>query len=78
MNRKMMAALLLTSALITVAQPEPIRIDLGQKGAVVSPNLYGIFFEEISHAVRRHGTRRHPVWHTTGIPPSPASPPRCA
>ena len=50
MNKKMMAALLLTSALTTVAQPEPIRIDLGQKGAVVSPNLYGIFFEEISHA----------------------------
>ena len=50
MNRKMMAALLLTSALTTTAQPEPIRIDLGQKGAVVSPNLYGIFFEEISHA----------------------------
>ena len=50
MNRKMMAALLLTSALITAAQTEPIRIDLGQKGAVVSPNLYGIFFEEISHA----------------------------
>lgn len=46
----MMAALLLTSALITAAQTEPIRIDLGQKGAVVSPNLYGIFFEEISHA----------------------------
>ncbi len=50
MNKKMMAVLLLTSALTTVAQPEPIRIDLGQKGAVVSPNLYGIFFEEISHA----------------------------
>lgn len=50
MNRKMMAALLLTSALTTTAQTEPIRIDLGQKGAVVSPNLYGIFFEEISHA----------------------------
>ena len=50
MNRKMMAALLLTSALTTTAQTEPIRIDLGQKGAVVSPNLYGIFFEEINHA----------------------------
>ena len=46
----MMVALLLTSALTTTAQPEPIRIDLGQKGAVVSPNLYGIFFEEINHA----------------------------
>lgn len=46
----MMAALLLTSAFTTAAQTDPIRIDLGQKGAVVSPNLYGIFFEEISHA----------------------------
>ena len=34
----------------TSAQTSPIRIDLGQKGAEVSPNLYGIFFEEISHA----------------------------
>ena len=32
------------------AQTAPIRIDLQQKGAVVSPNLYGIFFEEINHA----------------------------
>ena len=44
------AVLLLTGALNVSAQTEPIRIDLGQKGAVVSPNLYGIFFEEISHA----------------------------
>ena len=44
------AVLLLTVALTATAQTEPIRIDLGQKGAVVSPNLYGIFFEEISHA----------------------------
>ena len=50
MNRKMMATLLLTGALTTVAQTEPNRIDLGQKGTVESPNLYGIFFEEISHA----------------------------
>ena len=50
MNKTMMAAMLLTSALTTAAQTEPIRIDLGQKGAVVSPNLYGIFFEEINHA----------------------------
>ena len=48
MNKTMTAALLLTSALTTAAQTEPIRIDLGQKGAVVSPNLYGIFFEEIN------------------------------
>jgi len=50
MNKTMMAALLLTGALTTTAQTEPIRIDLQQKGAVVSPNLFGIFFEEISHA----------------------------
>ena len=31
-----------------------------------------------SSADRRHGTRRHPAWHTTGTPRSPASPPRCA
>ena len=50
MNKTMMTALLLTGALTTTAQTEPIRIDLQQKGAVVSPNLFGIFFEEISHA----------------------------
>ena len=44
------SVLLLTSVFYTSAQTEPIRIDLNQKGAVVSPNLYGIFFEEISHA----------------------------
>lgn len=32
------------------AQTPPIRIDLGQKGSMVSPHLYGIFFEEINHA----------------------------
>lgn len=50
MNKTLIAALLLTSAIPVTAQTEPIRIDLGQKGAVVSPNFYGIFFEEISHA----------------------------
>lgn len=32
------------------AQEKPITIDLQQRGADVSPNLYGIFFEEINHA----------------------------
>ena len=32
------AVLLLTSALTVTAQTEPIRIDLGQKGAVASPS----------------------------------------
>ena len=40
----------LMSIFCASAQTEPIRIDLQQKGAVVSPNLYGIFFEEINHA----------------------------
>ena len=35
----------LMSIFCASAQTEPIRIDLHQKGAVVSPNLYGIFFE---------------------------------
>ena len=41
---------LLAMATSGMAQNNAINIDLGQKGAVVSPNLYGIFFEEISHA----------------------------
>lgn len=32
------------------AQTPAITVDLSQKGADVSPNLFGIFFEEISHA----------------------------
>lgn len=50
MKKLLTATLLLSCASYASAQSEPIRIDLGQKGAVVSPNLYGIFFEEISHA----------------------------
>lgn len=42
--------MLLTAVTTATAQKEPIRIDLSKRGAVVSPNLYGIFFEEISHA----------------------------
>lgn len=42
--------MLLTAVTTATAQKEPIRIDLSKKGAVVSPNLYGIFFEEVSHA----------------------------
>ena len=37
-------------ALAGFAQTEAIKIDLNKRGATVSPNLYGIFFEEISHA----------------------------
>lgn len=50
MQRHFLAALLLTSAAALTAQTEPIRVDLNRKGTIVSPNLYGIFFEEISHA----------------------------
>jgi len=50
MIKSSLAALLLACALPTTAQTQPIRIDLNQKGSVVSPNLYGIFFEEINHA----------------------------
>ena len=52
MNRKLITAatLLLGCALPSTAQTDTIRIDLQQKGAVVPPNLYGIFFEEINHA----------------------------
>lgn len=50
MNKILTTALLLTSSFMATAQTETIRIDLGQKGASVSPDLYGIFFEEINHA----------------------------
>ncbi len=50
MNKIFISALLLTGAITATAQTDPIRIDLAQKGAMVSPDLYGIFFEEINHA----------------------------
>ena len=49
-KKTLSAALLLVCAIGSQAQTDPIRIDLAQKGAVVSPDLYGIFFEEINHA----------------------------
>ena len=48
--KKLFTAVLLGAGLAASAQQAPLRVDLSQKGAVVSPNLYGIFFEEISHA----------------------------
>ena len=42
--------MMLSCSIGAVAQTQPLRIDLGQRGATVSPNLYGIFFEEINHA----------------------------
>ena len=50
MKKTLFSVILLTAVTTATAQKEPIRIDLSKKGAVVSPNLYGIFFEEISHA----------------------------
>ncbi len=50
MKKTVFSMLLVAGALTAQAQTEPIRIDLAQKGAVVSPDLFGIFFEEISHA----------------------------
>ncbi len=50
MKQLLSTTFLFLLTLTAAAQTESIRIDLGLKGAVVSPNLYGIFFEEISHA----------------------------
>lgn len=50
MKKLLTTTLCFVCATTISAQTEPIRIDLGQKGAIVSPNLYGIFFEEINHA----------------------------
>ena len=45
-----MSTLLAAFAINAIAQSEAITIDMNQRGAMVSPHLYGIFFEEISHA----------------------------
>ena len=50
MKRNLLSSLLLAFAFNAAAQESPITIDLGQRGAAVSPYLYGIFFEEINHA----------------------------
>ncbi len=50
MKKLLTTTLFLSCAATMMAQVEPIRIDLDQKGVVVSPDLYGIFFEEINHA----------------------------
>ncbi len=50
MKKLLTTTLLLSCAATMLAQQDAIRIDLGQKGAAVSPDLYGIFFEEINHA----------------------------
>ena len=50
MKKLFISALLLSGALTSTAQTDAIRIDMAQKGTTISENLYGIFFEEISHA----------------------------
>jgi hypothetical protein len=50
MKRFLMLSYLLSCAMAGMAQMDAIKIDLNKKGADVSQNLYGIFFEEISHA----------------------------
>ena len=50
MKKFLLTIFAILSVLESMAQTEPITIDLGRKGTDVSPNLYGIFFEEISHA----------------------------
>lgn len=45
-----MLSYLLSCAMAGMAQMDAIKIDLNKKEADVSQNLYGIFFEEISHA----------------------------
>ncbi|MCR4994386.1 MAG: carbohydrate binding domain-containing protein, partial [Bacteroidales bacterium] len=50
MKKNLITTALLALSMSAMAQSEAIKIDLAQKGAIVSPDLYGIFFEEISHA----------------------------
>ena len=50
MKKILVTTTMLCLGIAATAQTEPIRIDLAQRGAVVSPDLYGIFFEEINHA----------------------------
>ncbi len=50
MKRLFFTITLVAGCLTATAETTPIQIDVAKKGALVSPNLYGIFFEEISHA----------------------------
>ena len=50
MKKILVSTTMLCLGIAATAQTEPIRIELAQRGAVVSPDLYGIFFEEINHA----------------------------
>ena len=50
MKRAIFSSFLLACTMGGFAQTSAIEIDLTKRGADVSPDLYGIFFEEISHA----------------------------
>ena len=50
MKKILLSSVMMCCSLAATAQNDAIRIDLAQRGAVVSPDLYGIFFEEINHA----------------------------
>lgn len=50
MKKSIFSSFLLSCAIGGFAQMNAIEIDLAKRGADVSPDLYGIFFEEISHA----------------------------
>lgn len=50
MKKTFILSSLLSCAMTGFAQFDAIKIDVNKRGADVSENLYGIFFEEISHA----------------------------
>ena len=50
MRKTILASMMAVSCLTAMGQDEAIRINMGRRGSAVSPNLFGIFFEEISHA----------------------------
>ncbi|MCR5313133.1 MAG: alpha-L-arabinofuranosidase [Bacteroidaceae bacterium] len=50
MDKKILTTALMALSMNAMAQTDAIKIDLSQRGAKVSNSLYGIFFEEISHA----------------------------
>ena len=53
MKKTLLSAMLSAYAVCSMAQADPITIDLGKRGTMVSPSLYGIFFEVINHATQQ-------------------------
>jgi hypothetical protein len=52
-KRQILLSVVLASALASNAQVT-INVDTSNPGIKVSPNLYGIFFEDINHAADTH------------------------